>query len=93
MLGTVSKKIPKLTTDEEAEAFLEQDLTEYLDLENWHKVSFEFQPKVKTVNMRFSLPLYEAVKQAAEKEGISYQRYIRQAVESSLRMPRSEHRT
>lgn len=88
----MSKKVPEMTTDEEAEAFLEQDLTDYLDLKNWQKVSFEFQPKVKTVNMRFSKPLYEAVKQAAEKEGISYQRYIRQAVEKSLRIPPTDHR-
>lgn len=80
----MSKKVPEMTTDEEAEAFLEQDLTDYLDLKNWQKVSFEFQPKVKTVNMRFSQPLYDAVKAAAAREGISYQRYIRQAVEKSL---------
>ncbi len=88
----MSRKIPEMTTDAEAEAFLEQDLTEYLDLRNWQKTGFEFQPKVKTVNMRFSQPLYEAVKKAAEQEGISYQRYIRQAVEQSLQMPRTDHR-
>jgi predicted DNA binding CopG/RHH family protein len=83
-----SKKVPEMRTDEEAEAFLEQDITEYLDLKNWKKVSFEFQPKVKVVNMRFSQPLFDAVKYAAEKEGISYQRYIRQALEQSLQLPR-----
>lgn len=88
----MSKKIPKMTTDKKAEALLEQDMTEYLDLKSWQKVSFEFQPKVKTVNMRFSQPLYDAVKQAAEKEGISYQRYIRQAVEKSLRAHPTDHR-
>jgi predicted DNA binding CopG/RHH family protein len=88
----MSKKIPEMTSDEAAESLLEQDMTEYLDLKNWQKVSFEFQPKVKTVNMRFSQPLYEAVKQAAEKEGISYQRYIRQAVENSLRTQHLEQR-
>lgn len=81
----MSKKVPVLKSDEEAEEFLKQDLTEYLDLKKWNKVSFEFEPKIKAVNMRFPQSLYDAVKSAAEKEGISYQRYIRQAVEQSLR--------
>ena len=81
----MSKKIPDLTSDEAAEAFLEQDLTPYLDMKQWQKVSFEFEAKIKAVNMRFPLNLYIAVKDAAEKQGISYQRYIRQAVEQSLK--------
>jgi predicted DNA binding CopG/RHH family protein len=41
-------------------------------------------PKDKKVNLRFPEPLLEAVKQRAKKEGISYQKYIRRAVEESL---------
>jgi predicted DNA binding CopG/RHH family protein len=82
----MSKKIPHFNTDEEAEAFLEQDLSDYLDPENWHPVRFEFLPKTKVVNMRFSMPLYDAVRQMAEKQGISYQRYIRQTLEASLKI-------
>jgi predicted DNA binding CopG/RHH family protein len=78
------KKIPPLTTDDEAAAFLEQDLSDYLAPQNWQPVQFEFLPKDKVVNMRFPVPLYQAVRQAAEKQGVSYQRYIRQAVERSL---------
>ena len=76
--------MPKLKNDKEAEEFLEKDLTDYLDLKNFQKVSFEFQPKTKKVNIRFSERLLEAVRQEAERQGIPYQKFIRQAVEHSL---------
>lgn len=78
------KKVPEFKSDEEAEAFLEQDLTDYLDLANFAEVSFEFLPKTKQVNLRFPEPLLAAVRQKAKQEGISYQKYIRRAVEKSL---------
>lgn len=78
------KKIPEFKSDKEAEDFLEQDLTDYLDLDNFAEVSFEFLPKTKQVNLRFPEPLLAAVRQKAKQEGISYQRYIRRAVEKAL---------
>ena len=78
------KKVPEFKSDKEAAEFLEQDLTDYLDLANFTEVSFEFLPKTKQVNLRFPEPLLAAVRQKAKQEGISYQRYIRRAVEKSL---------
>jgi predicted DNA binding CopG/RHH family protein len=78
------KSIPTLTSDEEAEAFLDQDLTDYLDLDTFTEVRFEFLPKTKKVNLRVPEALLEAVRQQAKQEGISYQKYIRRAVEKSL---------
>jgi predicted DNA binding CopG/RHH family protein len=78
------KSIPTLKNDEEAEAFLDQDLTDYLDLDNFTVVRFEFLPKTKKVNLRVPEALLEAVRQQAKQEGISYQQYIRRAVEKSL---------
>ena len=46
------KSIPTLKSDEEAEAFLDQDLTDYLDLDNFTVVRFEFLPKTKKVSLR-----------------------------------------
>lgn len=80
----MSKKVPEFRTDEEAEAFLDQDLTDYLDLQNFQKVSFEFLPKTERVNLRFSGPLLAAVRAKAKQAGMSYQKYIRQVVEESL---------
>jgi len=73
-----------MTSDEEAEAFLEQDLSN-LDYSQFKRVTFELMPKTHKINMRFPEPLLEAVKRKAAREGISYQKYIRHVVEQSLR--------
>ncbi len=80
----MKKKVPKLKSDKEAEKFLDQDLTDYLDLKNFQRVSFEFQPKTKKISIRVSEDLLEAVKKKAKRQKISYQKYIRKAVEESL---------
>ncbi len=80
----MKKPLPTLTTDEEAEAFVaNSDLTEY-DLSGMRMVRFEFQPKSERVNMRLPRPLLDAVKEAATKAGIPYQRFIRQALETAV---------
>jgi predicted DNA binding CopG/RHH family protein len=81
----MKKKLPKLDSDEAAEAFVANaDLTEY-DLSEMRLVKFEFQPKSERVNMRLPRPLLEAVKASAAKAGMPYQRFIRQALEAALR--------
>ena len=73
-----------MKSDKEAEEFLDQDLTDYLDLKNFQRVSFEFQPKTKKISIRVSEELLEAVKKKAKGQKISYQKFIRKAVEESL---------
>ena len=80
----MSSKIPEFRTDEELEAFLEQDLSDYITPENFRRARFEFLPKTRQVNLRFSEALLDAVRERAREQGISYQRYIRQAVERAL---------
>src|SRR4029077_12318896 len=61
----MKKKFPVLKTDEEAEAFLEQDLTDYLHAGNFKSaqwVRFEFKPKQKSLNLRISEELLDAVR-------------------------------
>ena len=77
----MKKKVPHFKTDEEAEAFLEQDLTDYLHAGNFKPMHFEIRPKEKTVNLRISEGLLEAVRESAKREGVPYQRYIRHALE------------
>jgi predicted DNA binding CopG/RHH family protein len=43
--------VPRLRTGEEAEAFLEQDLSD-LDFSQFKPVHFEFEPKTAQLNMR-----------------------------------------
>jgi predicted DNA binding CopG/RHH family protein len=77
-------KLPKLSSDKEAETFVAtSDLTDY-DLSGMRIVRFEFQPKSERVNMRLPRPLLDAVKAMAAKAGVPYQRFIRQALESAV---------
>jgi predicted DNA binding CopG/RHH family protein len=78
------KKMPRLRSDKEAEAFVaKSDLTDY-DLSQGQIVRFEFQPKDQRVNMRLPRPLLDAVKAKAAKAGVPYQRFIRQALELAV---------
>jgi predicted DNA binding CopG/RHH family protein len=76
----MSRKVPKMTTDEEAEAFLDQDLSD-LDFSQFTPVRFEFERKSAQLNMRIPQPLLEAVKVKASQRGIPYTRYIRELME------------
>ncbi len=83
----MKKKLPVLTSDEEAERFVETaDLTEY-DLSDFKPVQFEFGPKSERVNMRLPKALLEGVKARAAAEGMPYQRYIRLALEDAISKP------
>ena len=78
------KKIPKLLSDKQAEAFLENaDLSEY-DLSGFKRMHFEFEPKTRAVNIRLPERLYTVVKKKAAAEGIKTQRFIRRALERAI---------
>jgi len=50
----MDKKFPRVKTDKEIEALLDGDMSEYANPHNWTKVTFEFQPKTKAVNLSIS---------------------------------------
>jgi len=77
------RKVPEFKTDEEAEAFLEQDLSD-LDFGQFKPMKFEFSPKAAQLNMRLPSSLLEAVKGKAQEKGIPYTRYIRQLLEQDI---------
>lgn len=83
------KKIPVFKTDEEVEAFLEQDLSDYLHPSNFVQVKFEFEPKSEKVNLRMSASLLKDIKKRAKKAAMPYQRYIRHVLEQELANPHS----
>lgn len=75
------KPFPRFNSDEEAEIFVEKvDLSEY-DFSDFKPMSIEFAPKEKTIQLRLSEPLLNAVKDRASQEGIPYQSYIRHLLE------------
>jgi predicted DNA binding CopG/RHH family protein/uncharacterized DUF497 family protein len=78
------KKLPVLKSDEAAEHFVATaDLSEY-DLSGMMPVQFEFRPKTERVNMRVSKGLLDSIKARAAREGISYQRFIRETLERAI---------
>ena len=80
------RKVPHFDTDEELEAFLEQDLSD-LDFSQFKPVHFEFAKKTAQVNMRLPEALLEAVKARSVARGIPYTRYIREALEQAIARP------
>lgn len=75
--------VPVMTTDAEAEAFLEQDLSD-LDFSQFKALVWETAPKTARVNMRLPEGLMNAVKARAAARGIPYQRLIREALEREV---------
>jgi len=83
------KTLPVLTTDEEAERFVETaDLTDYdltdYDLTGFKPMHFEFEKKAAQINMRVPKPLLDAVKTKAKARGIPFTRYIRELIERDI---------
>ena len=76
----MSQPVPKMTTDEEAEAFLDQELSA-LDYTRFRPLDWERQPKTARINMRVPAPLLDAITARAEERGIPYQRLIREEIE------------
>ena len=79
----MKRKVPRLKTDKEAEAFLAQDLSD-LDFSQFKPARFEFEKKSAQINMRVPRPLLEAVKARAKARGIPYTRFIRETLEQVL---------
>ena len=77
------RRVPDFKSDAEAEAFLEQDLSD-LDFSQFKPLHFEFNSKSAQLNMRVPRELLEAVKQRAKSRGIPYTRYIRELMERDL---------
>jgi predicted DNA binding CopG/RHH family protein len=77
------RSVPKLTTDAEAEAFLEQDLSN-LDFTQFKPIRFELREKDARVNMRLPQGLLDSLKARAKAEQIPYQRLMRDLLEQGL---------
>ena len=79
-----NKTLPRYASDKEAEDFVDTaDLSEY-DLSGFKPTTFEFDSKDKSIHLRLSEALLQAVKIHAAQEGLSYQRFIRRALEQAV---------
>ena len=86
----MSKRVPRLRTDDEAEKSLEKDLSDYIDPKHMVPLRFEFENKNKAVNIRLSEGLLNAIQDKARDEGIPYQRFIRMTLERAVQPHPSE---
>ena len=80
----MKKKLKTLKTNRTAEKLLSQDLSPYIHPENFKPMQFELKPKNQTVTIRMSEGLLKALKRKSKKQGIHYQKLIRQALEKAL---------
>jgi predicted DNA binding CopG/RHH family protein len=81
------KRIPEFKSDDEAEAFLGQDLSD-LDFSQFKPMMFEVAKKEAALNMRLPAVLLDAVRAKAKAKGIPYARYVRMVLEADLQNSR-----
>lgn len=82
------KPLPILSSDEEAEAFVDSaDLSEY-DLSVFKPARFEFEKKGAALNMRIPQTLLDALKVKAQAKGVPFTRYVRMLIEQDVSDPR-----
>ena len=80
----MKQKIPTCKSARAAAAFVEKaDLTHY-DLSGAQLTRFEIKPKDKSINLRLSEELYDAVRKRAARAGLPYQRFIRLTLEQAV---------
>ena len=86
MSGTEKlKRLPPLLSDEEAEKFTEEaDLSDY-DLSGFKPVRFEYLNKDARMEIRLPRDQLDALKKAAQQQGIPYTRLVRQFIDEGMR--------
>ena len=78
------KPLPVITTDQEAEDFIDTvDLSLY-DLSGGRSIKFEFDDKAAQLNMRMPARLLDAIKTKAKGQKMPYTRYIRMLIERDI---------
>ena len=80
----MQKSLKKIKTNKEIESLLKQDLSPYIHTSNFKQMRFELKPKNKTITFRISKELLKTLKQKAKKQGVHYQKLMRQALENFL---------
>lgn len=77
-----SKKASKKQTPQRDP--LSGDLSQLFDKKGWKKIKFELMPKDKSITLRLSEDMLNAIKARAEDEGLDYQKWIRSSLEDAL---------
>src|ERR1035437_3901078 len=86
----MKKKIPTFKSDRAVAAFVDKaDLSQY-DLSGAQLERFEIRRKDKSINLRLSEELYDAVRERAARAGLPYQRFIRLTLEQAVTAAKEE---
>ena len=80
------RQVPRLGSDEAAEAFLDQDLSD-LDFSQFEPARFVFETTSERIDMRVPKPLLDALKVLASQRGMPFTRLIREMMERELSRP------
>ena len=75
--------VPRLRTDEEVEAFLDQDRSD-LDFGQFRAGQLEYERKDARLTRRLPQPMLDAMTRQARARGIPHQRLVRDAIEKAL---------
>jgi predicted DNA binding CopG/RHH family protein len=78
------KKMPTFKSDRAAAAFVDTAYLSQYDLSGAQLVRFEIKRKDKSINLRLSEELFDAVRERAARAGLPYQRFIRLTLEQAL---------
>ena len=81
----MTKRLPKLKSDRAVKTLLKKDLSDFISPDDFKTTSFEFSPKDKSITLRVSSELLDAVQSAAKRRRTNYQKLIREAIEQFLK--------
>jgi predicted DNA binding CopG/RHH family protein len=79
-----SKKVSKSKVKKNPDP-LEGDLSSLFSKKGWQKIKFELKPKNRSITIRISQEMLDAIKEKAEHEGLDYQKWIRSSIEDALK--------
>jgi len=82
---SMSKRLIKTRIDRAAKKIPSRDLTNYLSPDTFKRTTFEFAPKDKSITLRISSELLQAVQDVAKMRRTNYQKLIREAIEQYLK--------
>ena len=81
----MNKRLPNMNSDQDGENWLDQDLSDYLNTDNFSPVTFELINKNESLKLDISCELLDAVKEASKQKKMNYKSFIIEAIEQALK--------
>ncbi|MGB5595508.1 MAG: CopG family antitoxin [Crocosphaera sp.] len=74
-----------MNSNQDVENLLDQDLSDYLNTDNFSPVTFELVRENESIKLDISSELLNAVKEASKQKEMNYQSFIIEAIEQALK--------